>query len=128
MRVKQVRKVLGLSCASLAAYAKVEPGEVMLLEAGQYELVSARCYLAVLDYLGILAFPRSAEDTIVESRDAAAILGICDATLRNWRRDGKGPEAAYIDGGYIYMLSEVVAWRDAQATKRGLVGLAEREA
>ncbi len=128
MRVKQVRKALGLSCASLAAYANVQAGDVMLIEAGQYEMVSARSYLAVLDHLGLAAFPRGAEDAVVESRDVVGMLGICDATLRNWRRDGKGPEAAYVDGGYIYMLSEVAAWRDAQASKRGLAGLAEREA
>jgi DNA-binding transcriptional regulator YiaG len=128
MRIKQVRNALGLSCASLAERAKVDPGVVMLIEAGQYELVSARSYLAVLDYLGLAAFPGGAEDTIVESRDVASMLGICDATLRNWRRDGKGPEATYIDGGYIYLLSEVNGWMKAQAAKRGLAGLAEREA
>jgi DNA-binding transcriptional regulator YiaG len=128
MRIKQVRKALGLSCATLAERAKVDAGEVMLLEAGQYEMVSARAYLAVLASLGLAAFPAGAEDVIVESRDVGELLGIADSTLRNWRRDGKGPEAAYIDGRYIYLLGEVVAWRDAEAAKRGLAGLAEREA
>lgn len=44
-------------------------------------------------------------------REAAAILGVTDRTLRNWRKSGFGPEPHRIGGALLYDPAVVEAFR-----------------
>ena len=56
--------------------------------------------------------------TILNSAEAAALLGIKQSTLRIWRCEGRGP--CYVklgrskQSGVAYLESAVLAWRDAR--------------
>jgi hypothetical protein len=41
--------------------------------------------------------------------EAAALIGVSEATLRNWRCQRKGP-AYYVVGRVFYVRSDVAAW------------------
>lgn len=52
-------------------------------------------------------------EPLLRIRDLAAYLGVPEATLRDWRVDGKGPSAIRIGGQVRLAMGDVRAWLDA---------------
>lgn len=54
---------------------------------------------------------------LLDSAEAAAILGLPLATLRTWRsrRPGYGPPAVHLGGNIRYRPADLLAWIDAHA-------------
>ncbi len=55
-------------------------------------------------------------------RDAARVLGLAEKTLANWRAAAFGPPYVKYgsrNGPVRYVLSELVAWRDAHRRRQG---------
>ena len=57
----------------------------------------------------------SAELEPLRDADAARVLGVSPATLPAWRCRGQGPRYLKIGGRVVYLLPDLLAWRDAQA-------------
>lgn len=52
-------------------------------------------------------------DPLLSIKELAAYLGIPEATLRDWRVDGKGPSSIRVGGQVRYAISDVRAWLEA---------------
>lgn len=59
--------------------------------------------------------------SILNSAEAAKLLGIKQSTLRLWRCDGKGPKFIKLgrakQSGVAYIERDVLEWRDARMFK-----------
>jgi len=62
------------------------------------------------------------ESEMLSTREAAALLGVPEATLRYWRYTNQGPRSFRVGRPVRYRRADVLAWLDAQiaATARGM--------
>lgn len=59
----------------------------------------------------LIGAPRAVAPLCVRSAEAAAILGVAEETLNNWRRDGIGPRHAVIGRHtVVYSVDELRAY------------------
>lgn len=53
------------------------------------------------------------ENNILDTQDAAKMCGLAPQTLANYRSMGKGPSYLKIGGRIVYLLEDLIAWRDS---------------
>lgn len=57
-------------------------------------------------------------DVLITPREVARLLGVCDETLRLWRRDGRFIEPVNLTGRPRWRLSDVLTLKEGREAKR----------